>query len=255
MADPSDYEGNERNYWNQSIDDHGRFSSIGIQKYPEEINKFRKQGIYPLLDNIQERIEISPQRGSVLDVGCGTGVYTEFYERGGLDATGVDLSRNAVATASEFGSNHYCAGSAPVLPFQDSSFDLIHCFSVLYHITNENEWETALRELTRVTKRRGYLLLRIEWSESEENIAPHYKQRPKQRYKDILSEEDFVINSVYSIKDEPRIRVKPYTFWLAQVNIPLANRVSRTLLSIAHRLELLFKENKDEKIVLFKHQP
>lgn len=254
MADPSDYEGNERNYWNQSVENHDRYSSIGIQKYPEEINEFRKRGIYPLLEEILERIEIFPQNGSVLDVGCGTGVYTEFYERWGINAVGVDLSKNAVTSAAEFGSNHYCTGSAPALPFHDSSFELVHCFSVLYHLTNEDDWETALRELARVTKRTGHLLLRIEWSESEEEIAPHYKQRPKQRYIDILSEEGFVLSSVYSIEDEPRTRVRPYAFQLAQVNIPLVNRVSRILLSVAHKQGLLFKENKDEKIVLFKYQ-
>lgn len=254
MADPSEYEGNERYYWNQSVEEHDRFSSIGIQKYPEEINEFRKQGVFPLLDEILGGIEISPHSGSVLDVGCGTGVYTEFYERWGLDAVGVDLSKNAVATASEFGSNHYCTGSAPALPFRDSSFDLVHCFSVLYHLTDDTDWETALRELARVTKRTGHLLLRIEWSESEGKIAPHYKRRSKQRYVDVLSEEDFELRSVHSIKDEPRTRVKPYSFWLAQTNVPLANRFSRILLSIAQKRGVLFKENKNEKIVLFKHK-
>ena len=40
-------------------------------------------------------------RGRVLEVGCGTGEHTLMAARLGLDATGVDLAKNALATAED----------------------------------------------------------------------------------------------------------------------------------------------------------
>lgn len=50
-----------------------------------------------------------PERGSALDLGCGTGVHSLLLAEHGLDVTGVDLSATAVEQARARLTTHPCA--------------------------------------------------------------------------------------------------------------------------------------------------
>lgn len=67
--------------------------------------------------------------GPIVDVGCGTGWHVRWFHDRGVEAVGVDVSPNAVATAREL---H--AGNVPVivgdmrdLPFGAGQFGALHC--------------------------------------------------------------------------------------------------------------------------------
>jgi SAM-dependent methyltransferase len=92
----------------------------------------------------------------VLDAGCGTGHNLDVLRPFGA-VSGVDLNRDAVALASARGVNAQCA-SITRLPFQDRRFGLVACLDVLEHVDDD---EAALRELRRVTARKGALILTV----------------------------------------------------------------------------------------------
>ncbi len=115
-----------------------------------------------------ERLAIPPG-ARILDAGCGSGRVLDELARFGR-VSGVDLSSDAVAAASARG--HARVSRAPIeeLPFPDSSFHLVTCLDVIEHIRDDRH---ALRELFRVTRPGGHLLVTVPayqalWSAHDE---------------------------------------------------------------------------------------
>ncbi len=97
--------------------------------------------------------------GSFLDAGCGEGFVTRqlLHAVPGLEVTGCDVSRDALAVAAEaIPTASFVAGSVIELPFDDRSFDVIGCFEVLEHLPGDLP-AAALAEFARVA-RRGVVL-------------------------------------------------------------------------------------------------
>jgi SAM-dependent methyltransferase len=91
----------------------------------------------------------------ILEVGCGTGLLLERMASFARRAVGVDLSPGMLERARERGLEAV-EGSATALPFGDHSFDVVCSFKVLAHV---RDIETAMREMVRVTRPGGMLVL------------------------------------------------------------------------------------------------
>ncbi len=98
----------------------------------------------------------------VLDFGCGCGRVLAYLRREiAGELTGSDIDGEAIAWCQE---NLAEVGTfvrneiMPPLPFPDATFDLTYAVSVFTHLPKRME-RAWLRELTRVTKPGGYLLL------------------------------------------------------------------------------------------------
>ncbi|MGH9844274.1 MAG: class I SAM-dependent methyltransferase [Blastocatellia bacterium] len=67
--------------------------------------------------------------GSVLDLGCGTGIQTEWLARYGSQVTGIDISDQLLKMAAEkcasYGTVKLAEADAANLPFPDASFDSV----------------------------------------------------------------------------------------------------------------------------------
>lgn len=116
----------------------------------------RHQGYHALIDELEVRIALEHVRGkSVLEAGCGTGMILKELVAHAREATGIDLSGGMLRRASERG---LAVAQADVtcVPFADASFDVVCSFKVLAHVPDR---EAALRELTRVVRPGGTLLL------------------------------------------------------------------------------------------------
>lgn len=99
--------------------------------------------------------------GSILDAGCGTGGMLHWLREAGgpWELSGLDIEPVAVAHSQERGFENVRVGSVNDVPFPDGSQDLVTCLDVLYH--SGVEPEGALRELWRVLKPGGHLLLNL----------------------------------------------------------------------------------------------
>jgi len=93
-----------------------------------------------------------PKRGrTLLEVGCGPGVFLEFFHRVGFDVTGLDKSLVMVAAAGyRMGARAQCrVGDAHALPYETDSFDYVALLTVLDFVEDPL---LALQEATRVAK-------------------------------------------------------------------------------------------------------
>src|SRR5919202_2783778 len=115
----------------------------------------------------------------ILDAGCGTGGTTVQLRRFG-DVVGIDLAWEALLPAAARGLERRLArASIERLPFADASFDAATSFEVVYHIGVSSDLD-ALRELRRVLKPGGYLLLRLpahDWLRGAHDRLVHTRHR------------------------------------------------------------------------------
>jgi demethylmenaquinone methyltransferase/2-methoxy-6-polyprenyl-1,4-benzoquinol methylase len=93
----------------------------------------------------------------VLDVGAGTGVSTEELARSGAYVVGADLSIGMLAAGRRTRPEvPLLAGDALHLPFADATFDAV---TISFALRNVADTEAALREMARVTRPGGRLVV------------------------------------------------------------------------------------------------
>lgn len=120
--------------------------------------------LYRKLFGMLGRFHLSSQARSfrVLDVACGTGELLLRLASAAphLDYAGLDLTPEMLAVArgklSRFDHVKLVEGNASSLPFRDHSFDLVLCSEAFHHFP---EPQKVLKEMARVTRRGGYLVL------------------------------------------------------------------------------------------------
>ncbi|MFQ6674911.1 MAG: class I SAM-dependent methyltransferase [Fidelibacterota bacterium] len=100
----------------------------------------------------------------LLDVGCGTGFLLKEASGRGLEAYGVDLSREAVRLARQVVPEATIkVGHAEALDFDDDYFDYLTCTAALEHFV---DMEQGLREMRRVAREDARFCIMVPNSDS-----------------------------------------------------------------------------------------
>ena len=103
--------------------------------------------------------------GQYLDVGCGSGNYTQAIFNEGFLVSGVDISEEMLEKAKKKNNNiEWFLGDARKLPFPDSTFDGATCVLATHHI---KDIETAFKEIFRVMKSGNFVIF-TSFPEQEE---------------------------------------------------------------------------------------
>ncbi len=125
-------------------------------------------------------IEFFRQHGicTVCDAGCGWGAWALALASNGFDVTALDVSQTAVDITGQvlerYGLRLAGHKTASVLDtgWPDGAFDAVVCFSVLDHMTVPDA-QAALRELIRITRPGGLLLLAFDRPEEDDLSREH----------------------------------------------------------------------------------
>lgn len=103
--------------------------------------------------------------GSVLDVGCGSGVYLAPLAQMGFDVKGIDLSPGMLEACRERTRTTYPSlpielklGDIENIPFATGSFRAVICIGVLGYLIND---EKGIAELSRVMEKGGTLFISV----------------------------------------------------------------------------------------------
>jgi len=103
-----------------------------------------------------------PPRGTLLDVGCGSGQGMRWFAAGhpAWRCVGIDLGHEGLVAAQRAGYPLLIRGTATELPLPEGSADAITTLDVLQHLPLDGGDRRALVEMRRVLRPGGYLLLR-----------------------------------------------------------------------------------------------
>jgi SAM-dependent methyltransferase len=166
---------------------------------------------------------------TVLELGCGTGYFTQELVRSGADVVAIDVSPELLEIARTNCSApnvQYQIGNAYALSYDDAVFDSVVGSSVLYHL----EIEKALRDVYRVLKPGGTIFF-TEPNMLNPQIAVQ-KNIPwiKRKLGDSPSETAFFRWRLGRLLEQTGyrdIRIDPFDFLHPKTPTPLINRVNK----------------------------
>lgn len=103
-----------------------------------------------------------PPRGTLLDVGCGSGQTMSWFRRRwpGWHTLGLDVAREGLQTAWVGAQERVLAGSALDLPLPDDSVDAVITLDMLQHLPLDGGDTQALMEIHRVLRPGGVVFVR-----------------------------------------------------------------------------------------------
>ncbi len=114
------------------------------QKYAE------KGGFYGMVNQVLElTLAATPPPASILDVGCGDGLYSHLLQQRGVDVLGIDTSEVGITVAKGKGAPCYCLSVYDVHTL-GRRVDMATLTDVLEHLPDQ---EKAVRVLGEVTAR------------------------------------------------------------------------------------------------------
>ncbi len=92
----------------------------------------------------------------VLDLGCGSGIYSEILKSRGAIVSGIDISKKMIDIAkSQVDGIDFKVGSVYKLPYRSNYFDIVLAALVIHYF---DDLEAAFREIRRVLKKGGYFV-------------------------------------------------------------------------------------------------
>ena len=152
------------------------------KKVSEKPTEIEKKHVYEVYDKIsahfsQTRYKPWPQVSEflnslekdsyVLDIGCGNGKYLSVNEN--LKTFGTDRSGNLLSIAKEKNENsQFFIADSLKLPIRTESFDAAISIAVIHHFSNELLRIQALREIFRIVKKGGLILVYVWAMEQKE---------------------------------------------------------------------------------------
>lgn len=97
---------------------------------------------------------------NIIDIGAGTGRYSEYLANLGHNVTAVELVNKNVSEIKKKSDKIIAKqGNALNLKFKDESFDIALLFGPVYHLFSYEDKLKAILEAKRVVKKGGYILI------------------------------------------------------------------------------------------------
>lgn len=137
---------------NQTVSD---YSTIA-----EDWHRSRQGKHWPDILFFQQYVKTGDQ---VLDVGCGNGRFLAVLEDKDIECVGLDNCQPLLEIAQKNvkGKSRFVKGDILDLPFNDGHFNVVVSMAVLHHIPSKELREQAIKELKRVLKSGGTLIISV----------------------------------------------------------------------------------------------
>lgn len=110
---------------------------------------------------------------TVCDAGCGCGIYALKLAKNGFTVGGFDISAHAAAIAQTVtGNKSIKAASILATGYADGAFDAVIARDVVDHVS-KLEAKAAIKELYRITKPNGIVLITLDAADQEYEDEPY----------------------------------------------------------------------------------
>lgn len=176
-----------------------------------------------ILGNQQEK------KLKILDLGCGPGLYTEYYAKKGHNVIGVDISKNSIEYAQDQArlrklDINYINTNYLDLELEENCFDLVTMIFTDFGVLLPKERETLLNIIFKLLKKGGVFIFDILNDNSIENkITPKewnviekgfWRPIPYLELKEsfLYADEKVILYQTTVIEDNNKLEI--YRFWM-----------------------------------------
>ncbi|WP_322511219.1 class I SAM-dependent methyltransferase, partial [Chloroflexus sp.] len=147
-------------YWEARLRRNFDLTGVGHTSLGPNYNAHLYQRRLETLSAGLARIKLSLNGAQVFEVGCGTGFYTNYFAQHNVsNYLGLDITSISVKTLKRrYPSFHFvCADITEFAPTNaNSHFDIVFAADVLFHITEDEQFEEALYTIASCLKVGGY---------------------------------------------------------------------------------------------------
>jgi ubiquinone/menaquinone biosynthesis C-methylase UbiE len=146
------------------------------RRFQGEIERLRAPQRVALLevDRVVDFCLKGIQAQSLLDVGTGSGIFAEAFEKKGLSVTGIDPNPDMLKAAQEFvPAGAFQEGTVEEIPLKNKTFDLVF----LGHVLHESD--DIVKALTESKRCAKYRVAVLEWPYQQEEDGPPLEHRLK----------------------------------------------------------------------------
>lgn len=176
-------------YWQERVGADADLAVVGHRAMGAVYNgEIYARRIDALESMLERHVRKPPQQLRVLDVGCGSGFYTHFWQAKGVrDYVGADISARAIEHLSDTYPGYQFVRAdvtefLPELIHSIGPFDVITVFDVLYHIVDDLRVDAAVENIAALVAPGGRLLIMDQLCKRDYQVSRHVKYRHRDTY-------------------------------------------------------------------------
>jgi len=208
MANRDQYQ--PQRFWEERLQANFNLRGVGHISFSESYNRWMYRRKAAVINAVFAGIDLKGKH--VLDIGCGTGFFVEWYLRHSALLSGLDITEVSVRELSKrFADCAFRTQDITDSSYRtDASFDIVNMWDVVYHIVDDAALERGLDNICKSLKERG-LFLFTDWFGAAEDIhvAAHVKVRSLNTYLKLLGDRGFVLVQVkplYGMLNLPHLK-------------------------------------------------
>lgn len=196
-----------KEYWNDLVGQKMKLSEVGWPNWTEAYNSFRyKLSLEQVSKILNNKLKNKTDNINILEIGCGIGFWTEYLSRRfpSSNYTGIDISKSSIDKLKQIYLNkkniNFLLQDLTQLGTFPYKFDLIICFEVLLHITDDTLWGKSIESISRNLSASGLLLISDPVSINSAlsiNIGMHNKIREIEKWNNELKKNNLEIKKIY----------------------------------------------------------
>ena len=149
-------------YWEDLLSRDFSLTGVGYQGLGSNYNGWLYRARKRILEWFLKRVPLNINEISILDLGCGTGFYIEFWKKkGAKNLTGLDLTQKSVSELSRrFADYSFYKGDIGDRDLNlNKKFDMITAFDILFHIVDEERFSQAIHNVGNMAREGAIILI------------------------------------------------------------------------------------------------
>ena len=194
--------GDPKGFWEERLAKNFDLTGVGYAPLGPAYNSHLYRARVNALEKAFRKSGIAIEKSAVLEIGCGTGFFTNFCEQRNVNVyTGIDITKISVESlAKRFPLYHFVQADIGDENFNlNEQFDNILIADVLYHIVDDKKFITAIKNIGRSLKPGGFLIISDLFTNSTIDTKQHCKWRSVSEYEDILAQNNMAVKHIEPI--------------------------------------------------------
>lgn len=178
-------------FWENRLDEDWTESGVGYKALGLAFNSWMYKAREAVF--LREAGRSGVGRSSrILDVGSGTGLYLRWWDRmQPAEVVGSDLTASAVRNLHEHFPDNRIEQldiTTGIAPFEPATFDVVSCMDVLFHITDDDKYRAALRNISQLLKPGGRFVFTENFLHRAQDRTAHQTNRSLEWISEALGE-------------------------------------------------------------------